>query len=141
MSPTILNELVPEHVGKNRLNLKKLAAAEVQSDRPGGQRDSIDGLVGLYKRAGELGYEWKMFMDLRNAQWSYHSFDPIKSEQVPFDQLVFRYRKITMPKGMENWYAVDFNAAGAGWKTGKSPFGQYNGKIPTGPISKIMWQP
>ena len=37
---------------------------------------------------------------------------------------------------MENWYAGDFDPAKAGWKTGKSPFGQYMGKIPNPPVSK-----
>ena len=77
-----------------------------------------------------------MFLDLRNAEWSYHSFDPIAAEQVPFDQLVSRYREVTVPKGMEQWSAADFNATKAGWKKGKSPFGIYQDKIPEGPITK-----
>jgi len=132
----ILEELVPEFVGKNRSQLKKLAAAEVQSERPGGPRDPIDGLAALYERAGRDEFGWRMFADLRNAEWHYHSFDPIASEQVPWDQLITRYRKVTLPKGMEKWYAVEFDAAKAGWQSGKSPFGQYKGELPTGPITK-----
>ncbi len=134
ITPIIMDELIPEYVGKNRKRLLPLAAFEVQDGRPG--KGPIDGLVALYNRAGRDEYEWHMFADLRNAEWSYHSFAPIPAEQVPFDQLVSRYREVTMPKGMENWHAADFGSAKAGWKKGKSPFGSYDGKIPDRPITK-----
>ncbi|MDB4756323.1 DUF6288 domain-containing protein [Mariniblastus sp.] len=136
ITPIILDELIPEFVGRNRENLRKLAAAETQSERPGGNRDAINGLSSLYNRAGQKEFGWHMFVDLRNAEWSYHSFDPIASEQVPYDQLITRYRNITLPKGMEQWHASAFNPARAGWKTGKSPFGNYDGKLPLRPITK-----
>jgi len=136
ITPIIMDELIPEFVGRHRENLRKLAAAEVQSPRPGGSRNAIDGLAALYDRAGHTDYRWHMFADLCNAEWSYHSFDPIPAEQVPWDQLITRYREVTLPKGMENWFTPDFDPAKAGWKTGKSPFGQYNGQLPQHPISK-----
>ncbi|MEM7391196.1 MAG: DUF6288 domain-containing protein, partial [Verrucomicrobiota bacterium] len=136
LAPTILNELIPEHVGKNRKRLHELADSSIQSERPGGSRDPIDTLAGLYQRAGRTQYGWHMFADLRNAEWSYHSFDPIPAEQVPFDQLITRYREVTLPSGMENWFDPAFDPAGAGWKTGRSPFGNYNDKIPTGALPK-----
>ena len=134
--PIITDELIPEFVGRNRENLRKLAAGEVQSPRAGGPRDVVDGLAALYARAEQGDYEWHMFADLRNAEWAYHSFDPIPSEQVPFDQLVTRYRQVTLPKGMENWFAEDFRPQKSGWRMGKSPFGNYQDKLPTGPIHK-----
>lgn len=136
IKPIIMDELVPEFVGKNRVRLRQLAAAETQSARPGGKGDVIDGLAALYDRAGFSEYDWTMFADLRTAEWSYHSFDPISAEQVPFDQLITRYREITMPTGMENWFTTDFNPDKSGWKKAKSPFGNYDGKIPTRPITK-----
>ena len=132
--PIITDELIPEYVGRNRARLTELAKAEIQSGYPGGNRDSIDGLVALYDRAGAKDYDWKMFMDLREAEWSYHSFDPIAAEQVPFDQLVTRYRKVTPPEGLENWFAPE-NTSPL-WKRGRSPFGHYKGKLPTGPVHK-----
>lgn len=134
ITPIIMNELVPEYVGRNRRRLQPLAASEVSSGWPG--IDTIDGLASLYERAGHDEYGWTMFADLRNAEWSYHSFDPIASEQVPFDQLVMRYREVTLPEGMEDYHAKDFDPAKASWKKGKSPFGNYNGKIPDHPITK-----
>jgi hypothetical protein len=116
--------------------LRPLAASETQNGYPGGKGEPIDELAALYKRAGHDEYDWQMFADLRNADWSYHSFDPTAAEQVPFDQLVSRYREVTPPKGMESWFAPDFDPAKAGWDTGKSPFGNYKGTIPNGPITK-----
>ncbi len=136
IQPTITEELIPEFVGKNRAALRKLAAAEVQSGYPGSKRDAVDGLTALYQRAGQTEYQWQIFADLRNANWSYYSFDPIAAEQIPWDQLITRYRKITVPDGMEKWYTPEFDPDKHGWKTGKSPFGQYMGKLPTRPIHK-----
>ena len=134
INPIIMEELIPEYVGRNRGRLKQLAGGEIQSGYPGGSRDVIDGLVALYDRAGHKDYEWKIFMDLRNAKWAYHSFDPVPSEQVPFDQLITRYREVTPPKGLEDWFAADH--ASPSWKRGQSPFGHYMGKLPTGPVHK-----
>ncbi|MFP6893712.1 MAG: hypothetical protein VCA18_08175, partial [Opitutales bacterium] len=140
INPIIMEELVPEYVGRNRARLKQLANGEIQSGYPGGSRDVIDGLAALYDRAGHKEYDWKMFLNLRNAEWTYHSFDPIPSEQVPFDQLITRYRKVTMPKDMDKWYETAFEGNDANnwgaFKWGKSPFGHYMGKLPTGPVHK-----
>jgi hypothetical protein len=136
ITPIIINELIPEFVGKNREKLRKLADAEVQTTQPGGPRDVVDQLAALYTRAGQDDYGWRVFANLREAEWSYHTFDPIPAERVPWDQLISRYRKVTLPEGMEKWFAPEFDPAKAGWKTGKSPFGQYNGKIPQPPVSK-----
>jgi hypothetical protein len=136
ITPIITEELIPEFVGKNRKRLISLTANEVKSGWPGGKGDPIDDLASLYMRAGWDEFDWHMFADLRNAEWSYHSFDPIPAEQVPFDQLVSRYREVTPPKGMENWPAADFDPAKAGWEKGKSPFGNYVGKLPDRPITK-----
>jgi hypothetical protein len=136
ITPIITEELIPVFVGQNRKNLQQLAAFEVQSGYPGGSRDAVDGLVALYDRAGQDEYGWRIFSDLRSAEWSYHSFDPIAAEQVPFDQLITRYREVTLPTGMENWYAADFDPGKTSWKKGKSPFAQYMGKLPQHPIHK-----
>jgi len=136
ITPIIMDELIPEFVGRSRQRLRPLAANEVTSGWPGGRGEPIDELVALYKRAGHDEYDWHMFADLRNAVWFYHGFDPIAAEQVPFDQLVSRYREVTLPDGMDDWFAADFNPASAGWKKGRSPFGNYDGKIPDRPITK-----
>lgn len=128
--PIINNELIPEHVGRNHKRLKLLEAMTQQNVMAGGRNDPVDQLVALHKRAGNDAYGWEVIADLRNSAWNYLSFDPIKKEQVPWDQLAGRYRAVTEPKGSEDWFAKDFNAMAAGWKQGKSPFGQYMGKLP-----------
>jgi hypothetical protein len=133
----ITGELIPEYVGRNRVKLRELAAAEAQNFY---FPDTIDGLVSLYDRAGQRDYDWRMFADLNEAEWSYHSFDPIPAEQVPLDRLVVRYRKVTLPPGMENWYDPGFDPDQAGWKRGRSPFGNYDGRIPVGLLSKCTEQ-
>lgn len=134
IQPIITEELIPEFVGRNRVRLKQLAAGEIQSSYPGGTRDSINNLAALYQRSGKDQFQWQMFADLRNARWSYVSFEPIPEEQVPFDQLITRYRDVTLPKGLENWFRPDYEYTG--WKKGRSPFGHYQGKIPNSPIHK-----
>ncbi len=132
----VSEELIPEFVGKNRKRLRLLAGNKTQSAYPGGRGEPLDTLASLYQRAGSPEFQWRMFLDLRDAEWDYHSFDPQPSEQVPFDQLICRYRPITMPRGMERWSATDFDPAAVGWQKGKSPFGTYAGKIPDRPITK-----
>lgn len=136
ITPIILDELVPEFVGRNQRKLNELASITKQTTRPGGSSDAIDQLIGLHERAGNDQYSWTMFADLRNSEWTYHTFDPVESERVPYDQLITRYREVTMPKGMDAWYAAGFDPAKAGWKIGKSPFGNFDGKVPAGPIMK-----
>lgn len=136
ITPIINDELIPEYVGRNRSKLHDEVTVEKQSPQPGGKGDAIDGLVALYDRAGQDQYGWHTFVDLKQANWAYHSFDPIPSEQSPWDNLVVRYRKVTPPAGMEQWFAPQFDPSKSGWKTGQSPFGQYDGKIPVGVLSK-----
>lgn len=130
LQPIVLNEMVPMHVGANYNQMVRLAANEVQSGFPGGRNDPLDQLADLYRKAGIEGFEWHMFADLRKKEWWYHTFDPIPEEQVPWDQLITRYRNVTLPDGMQNWYAMDFAPQKLGWKRGRGAFGQYNGEIP-----------
>jgi hypothetical protein len=136
LKPIITEELIPEFVGKSQARLATLAMLETQNFQCGGSNDAIDQLASLHNRAGNTSHDWRMFHDLINAEWSYHSFDPIPAEQVPFDQLGCRYRKLTLPTGMDEWFTPAFDPAKAGWKTGRSPFGNFKDQIPTGPFSK-----
>ncbi len=120
MKPTILNYLIPEHVGKNWKNLQALAKAEVVTATPGGRNDAIDQLVELYRRGGATDYDWHAFgPDRLKSDWDYITFDP--AEQKLWDNTP-RYRTVTLPGGITNWMAPDFDAAKAGWKKGLAPF-------------------
>jgi hypothetical protein len=63
---------------------------------------------------------------LRNAQWDYHSFDP--PEALAADK-PNRFRAVTYPAGMAQWFAPDFATSKAGWRSGLPPFGQLDGKL------------
>lgn len=129
LAPIILDGIVPAYIA-NPQNQPALAA-ETKGERPQRPnqflRDSIDALVNCYNSAGIHDYDWKVFgKDLRDTEWEFFSFDPPDTQ--PKNQ-PNRYRKVTCPVGMENWFAPDFDAAKAGWKKGLPPFGQLDGKL------------
>ena len=123
--PLISEKLIYQYVGEKRRNILSDLDKPMQK---GVVENSIDGLVSLYNKVGIHDFDWKPFgPDLKNLEWNYHSFDPV--EQMAYDKSPWRYRPVTMPKGMENWSAPDFEASKAGWKKGLPPFGQYKGKL------------
>jgi hypothetical protein len=121
MKPTILNSLVPEHVGKTWKGLQALAKSEVITTTPGGRNDALEQLAELYRRAGDTtDYGWHVFgADRLKDEWAYLTFDP--SEQKLWDG-TNRYRPVTPPAGMAEWFAPGFDPAKAGWKKGLAPF-------------------
>jgi len=128
MKPTILNSLVPEHVGKNWKTLRAMAAAEMPSGTPGGRADVMDQLADLYRRAGDTtDYGWHAFgPDRHHNEWAYFTFDPPEKKEWDGSG---RYRPVTLPAGMSTWFAPDFDPAKAGWKKGLAPFANVNGKL------------
>jgi hypothetical protein len=134
IGPTILASLVPEHVGKNWKTLRSLAAAEGKAQwHPGGRAEAMDQLADLYGRAGDTtDYGWRTFGPDRLATaWTYLTFDP--PEQKLWDGSPPRYRPVTVPEGMADWFAPGFDAAKAGWKQGLGPFVNVDGKPVAGP--------
>jgi len=131
VNPIVLENLIPEHVARNYETLVKHREKKLQSNYPGGRKDSVDQLVSLYKKAGVSGYDWKLFgPNLRQAEWYYYTFDPIKKEQKAWDSMVSRFRRVTMPEGLKQWFSINFDPQKAGWKKGRSAFGQFMGVIP-----------
>ena len=136
LRPMILDKIVPaypEQAAKVPGYLQKAIrlAPMVTGQKPeniGTELASdLDTLFTFYQAAGIHDYGWKPFgPDMRNAKWEYFSFDPTEK---PDPAKTDRYRDITYPAGMDNWYAVDFDARKAGWKTGAAPFGQNDGKL------------
>jgi len=123
--PLIREELIYQYIGLNRRTI--MADLQMKTQKSS-VTNSIDGLVDLYQKIGVRDYDWKPFgPDLKNTEWNYFSFDP--KEEQKFDKSPWRYRPVTVPQGMENWFAADFDAAKAGWKKGLPPFGQYKGKL------------
>jgi alpha-galactosidase len=129
LAPIVLDGIVPAFAANPRH--RKSLLAEVAGERP--QRanqflqDNLDALVNCYHAAGIHDYDWHVFgKDLRDLEWYCFSFDP---QQAPAKEAGPRYRKVTWPAGMENWFAPDFDPAKAGWNKGLPPFGQLDGKL------------
>lgn len=88
-----------------------------------------DLMVQYYNLAGVDTYSWKtLYPDALNKEWQYFSYDP-KNQPDQDTKIKIRYREVDYPDGMGDWYAVDFDPAQLGWKTGKAPFGQKDGKL------------
>ncbi len=141
--PLIREELIYQYIGVNRRTI--MADLQMNTQR-GTVTNSIDGLVSLYQKVGVRDYDWQPFgPDLRNSEWLYHSFDP--AEKQAYDKSPWRYRPVTWPKDMANWFAPDFDPAKAGWKKGLPPFGQFEGKLiangernPWKEIPRTLWE-
>ncbi|MFN4872524.1 MAG: DUF6288 domain-containing protein [Akkermansiaceae bacterium] len=132
LKPAILNNLVPEHVGKNWKTLSALAKAEMKAaNHPGGRVDVMDQLADLYRRAGDTtDYSWHTFgPDRLQGEWAYFTFDP--PEKKLWDS-AGRFRPVTVPAEMTQWFAKDFDPAKAGWKKGRAPFVNVSGKLQAG---------
>ena len=138
LKPMLLDGVLVDFM-TNPANSKAVEAA-VKFEKPATPsqflRDPLDNLVAIHAAAGSADYEWKPFgPDLNNSSWSYLSFDPPET----LDKTKARYRKVTYPPGMENWFEADFDAAKSGWKQGLPPFGQLDGKLsPLSPDCKAL---
>ncbi len=129
MKPIIRDRLIYQYMGASRTKILEDASAVKQAYFVGGP-GPLSGLVSLYQKIGIHEYDWHDFgPDMKNAKWFYHMFDP--PEKQAYDISPWRYRKITLPAGMESWFKPDFDPAKAGWQQGQAPFGQYNGKLIT----------
>ena len=131
LAPIILDGIAAEYVASPRY--AKALAAEAAGQRPQRAnqflRGAMYGLINCYHAAGVHDYDWRVFgKELRDVEWEYFSFNPPEAMDKSKDG-GRRYRKVTCPKGMENWAAPDFDAAKAGWKKGLPPFGQLAGKL------------
>jgi len=133
IGPIIRNNLVTEYVAKNRKALESFAA----SNNPKANWRQMDELLALYNKVGITDYNWEVHGPKRNEmKWYYHSFEPPEEFLIPLhgtsepgDDRLGRYRPVTFPKGMEKWFAVDFDPVHAGWKLGLAPFGSADGKL------------
>ena len=126
IKPIIREKLIYQYIAENR---QRLFSELENPNQNGVVTNSLDGLISLYQKIGVHDYDWKDFGKLAEAKWHYHSFDP--PEKQAYDKSPWRYRPVTIPAGMENWFAPGFDPAKAGWKTGPMPIGQFKGKLDT----------
>jgi len=118
--PIIMDDMIPAYIEKNRKGLEN----EMKARQPG---RAIDGLVALYKKAGNDDYGWKLHGPARDKiEWQYTTFDPPEKKLWEGNH---RFREVTLPAGNENWFSPEFNPKAAGWKSGKAPFANLDGKL------------
>jgi Carbohydrate esterase, sialic acid-specific acetylesterase len=135
LRPIIMDKLLPEFAGnaseipsylRRGLALGEILAARKLAKPTSILASQLDQMIRYYQLCGISDYDWKPFgPEMRTAEWSYLTFDPAEKKG---DFEGDRYREVTLPKGAENWFAMDFDAAKAGWKTAAAPFGQNDGK-------------
>ncbi|MBL7153121.1 MAG: hypothetical protein ISS79_05355 [Phycisphaerae bacterium] len=129
LAPIIMDGMAPVYIADPRNNAALLSEASGQRPARVSQFlwGTINRLTSFYRAAGIDDYDWRPFgPDLKNMEWEYFSFDP--KETMPKEE-GNRYRKVTYPQGMEEWFASDFDAKKAAWKKGLPPFGQIGGKL------------
>ena len=130
LAPIIMDGMAPGYIANSRYKAALLSEASGEKPKRASQflRGAMFGLTEFYRAAGVQDYDWHVFgPDLRNMKWDYFSFDP--KETKPKEKGP-RFRKVTYPEGMENWFAPAFDAnKKAGWKSGLPPFGQLDGKL------------
>jgi hypothetical protein len=126
----ILDDLIPKYIVKNRQQLKVDAAGEKIQPAVStlGGSGTKDGLSDLYSKAGIKDYDWHSFGPERDQiTWEYFSFDPVEKQN--WESAEARFRKITIPVGMDKWMTKEFNAKKVGWKEGRAPFSSMAGKL------------
>ncbi len=129
LAPIVMDGVASSYMSNPRYNAALVGEAKGQKPARSSQflRGAMYGLTNIYHVAGVDDYDWHTFgPELRDMKWDYFSFEP--KEAMPKDK-GNRYRKVTYPKGMDNWFAPDFDAAKAGWQSGLPPFGQLDGKM------------
>jgi hypothetical protein len=86
--------------------------------------DTISALVKLKdKNAG-----WRVLGPQGDREWRYMSFNPLPKDAKDLKEMN-RMRDVTLPEGMANWFASEFDDNA--WKKGKAPIGigKWSGRL------------
>jgi hypothetical protein len=137
--PTVVDGLMQTYLNDPR-NEKKLDGMFATSQpKPGKSpeylEDPVDDVVAFFEAADIDTYSWKPVLpDMHKASWEILGFNLVKN---PYDQPLPKKAEkpkpvsveLKLPAGQENWSAVDFDAAKAGWKNAPAPFGKTAEKV------------
>jgi alpha-galactosidase len=135
ITPIVMDRLLPEFAGeaasipsylRRGIPLDDILSGKAPAKKSPVIESQLDQMIDHYDLCGIRTYDWNPFgPEMKSAEWQYFTFDPPEAKNDPEGD---RYRPVTLPAGMEKWFEPDFDAAKAGWKTGKAPFGQKDGK-------------
>ncbi|MCX6874048.1 MAG: hypothetical protein NTW21_09610 [Verrucomicrobia bacterium] len=123
VKPIILDGALVAFVTNPRYEPSLLAAIKGEKPERGSPYldDTLDEAANYYRVADIRDYDWKPIGgDLNGMLWDYHGLDLPATEDKTKG---ISDLKLTCPAGMENWFAPDFDAQRAGWKSGGAPFG------------------
>ena len=135
ITPIVMDRLLPEFAGdaasipsylRRGVPLETILGGKAPAKASPVIESQLDQMIAHYDLCGIHTYDWKPFgPEMKAAEWQYYTFDPPETKDDPEGD---RYRPVTLPAGMATWFQPDFDAAKAGWKIGKAPFGQKDGK-------------
>jgi hypothetical protein len=129
LRPIIIDGIANAYANNPRYNKTLFQEASGEKPQRANQflRGAMYGLINCYRAAGINDYDWHPFgPSLDKVKWDYLGFAP--REQMPKEK-GNRYRKVSYPAGMDNWFAPGFDPRKAKWKSGHQPFGQLDGKL------------
>ncbi len=112
--------------------------AAIQGEKPARVspllNDPLDEAADYYRAAGVSDFDWKPFGgQIKDATWDYFCFDLPKAQPDPKSKVI-PVAPVTLPAGMENWFAPDLDGKKAGWPSGAAPFG-----VAKDPIAYPEW--
>ena len=137
----------------NQPELQAIGKGARPAKAPRALEDALDEAVNYYRAAGITNYNWKPVAgDMKTGTWNYLCFDlpgtrrtseakgvvdakvaneaDPEGEDAPAAKPAAKGKKaaapgkMVFPAGTENWFAADFDAQAAGWKSGAAPFGE-----------------
>jgi alpha-galactosidase len=130
LKPMILDGALARFVADPRNGpLLQAALAGQRPEKPSPLlADALDTAVLYYQAAGIHDYDWQPYgPDMKGAAWDYVGIDLPPSEAAADPKAKPpAVVEIPAPPGMADWFAADFDARKAGWKTGPAPFGESN---------------
>ena len=83
----------------------------------------IDALLGIIQlHEPDAGWKTIGAPTQQERIWHYTSFNPTEEKDLLPKRAGRRYRKVTLPAGMDGWYQPDFDASS--WQSGPAPIGK-----------------
>ena len=99
---------------------------------------TIDALLGILElRDADAGWKVVGTPTQQERVWRYTSFDPVEEKDQLPKREGRRYRHVTLPSGMEDWFKPGFDDSK--WLSGKAPIGK--GGHPRAPKSLVHGSP
>ena len=136
ITPIIMDELIPEFVGRNRRSSCSWPPSKCSTPDRGGKGDQSTSW--WPSTTGPAATTTTGTCSSTCARPSGPTIPSTRfaAEQVPLDQLVTRYREVTLPEGMENWFDRPSIRPRPAGRPASRPSASTTARFPTGLLSK-----